>query len=268
MDDSGHNLSLNEAAGLYLTVLQPEERVMSQQEIHKFIRWFGGDRSFNQLSASGVDNYTEQLSRSDIDYMKKLELVKDFLVYAKKKGWSKTNLSIHLKPRKGKNKIIKSAKQTSKEPLFITKQGYTDLEAELASLKSKRLEVIDEITRAAADKDFRENAPLQAAKEMRGQIEGRIMELEETLKSAAIMDDNKSGLKASIGDSITICDIATGNEICYMLVSPTEVDPVRGRISVASPIGQAIIGRDEGEIVEVVAPVGKLRYQIKQIQHL
>ena len=268
MDDSNQELSLNEAAGLYLATLKPEDRAISQQEVHKFIRWFGWDRPFNQLTASGVDSYTEQLSHSDTDYMKKLEMVKAFLVYAKKKSWIKTNLSVHLKPRKGKDKVIKSVKQTSKEPVLLTKQGYEELEAELASLKRKRLEVIDEITKAAADKDFRENAPLQAAREQRGQIEGRIMELQEVIKSAVIMDDNnKSSQKVSIGDSITICDIASGNEICYTLVSPTEVDPVKGRISSASPIGQAIIGRDEGEIVEVIAPVGKLQYQIKQIKH-
>lgn len=268
MDESCQELSLNEAAGEYLATLEYKERAAAQQEIHKFIRWFGWDLSFIQMTASGLDNYTEQLSKSDTDYMKKLVLVKAFLVFAKKKGWSKTNLSVHLKAKKGKNKAVKISRKSKQKPVILTKQGYADLEAELATLKIKSLEVIDEITKAAADKDFRENAPLQAAREQRGQIEGRIMELQETLKSAEIIDENnKSGLKVGIGNSVIICDLASGSELHYTLVSPTEVNPARGRISSASPIGQALVGRDEGEIVEVIAPAGILRYQIKQIEH-
>ena len=267
MDSRNQEISLSEAAGIFLAELPPEGRTPSQQEIYKFIRWFGWDRAFTELTATGVDDYTEQLSRSDTDYMKKLELVRAFLVYAKKKGWSKTNLSVHLKAKKGKTKITAPSRKGSVETVFLTRQGYTEMEAELAALKSKRLEVIEEIRRAAADKDFRENAPLQAAREERGQLEGRIMELQETIKSAVIIDkQEKSTLKVSVGDSVIICDLASGKELHYTLVSPSEVDPVRGRISSASPIGQAVIGRDEGEIVEVVAPAGKLRYQIKQIE--
>jgi len=121
--------------------------------------------------------------------------------------------------------------------------------------------------RAAADKDFRENAPLDAAREERGQLEGRIRELEETLKLATIIDEKQEvALRASIGDSILLRNVATGEEVCYMIVSPREADPTKDRISSASPIGKAALGRSRGEIIEVVAPAGKLRYQIKQIE--
>ena len=93
------------------------------------------------------------------------------------------------------------------------------------------------------------------------------MELEETLKSAVVIDEKeKTTLTVSIGDSIVICDLDTGTELRYTLVSPSEVDAVKGRISSTSPIGRAVFGSDEGEVVEVVAPAGKLRYQIKHIE--
>ena len=150
----------------------------------------------------------------------------------------------------------------------MTQQGYDELKNELAALLSKRPEAIDEMRRAAADKDFRENAPLDAAKERRGHLEGRIMELEETLSSAVTIDGKREGtLKVGLGDSIVLEDLVSGEELRYTLVSPREVDPAKGKISGASPIGRATIGKGEGEAVEVTVPAGRLRYRIKQIEH-
>ncbi len=199
--------------------------------------------------------------------MRKLEMIRAFFVYAKKQGWSKTNLAIHLKTRKGKTRLRSSSRQSSPEAVFLTQQGYAELEAELATLQSKRLQAIDEIRKAAADKDFRENVPLEAAREQRSHLEGRIMKLEETLKSAVIMDGKqKSTLRVGIGDTVILYDLDSGEELRYTLVNPREVDPTRGKISSASPIGKAVTGRGQGEIVEVAAPAGKLRYQIKQVE--
>ena len=238
----------------------------SQQEVLKFVRWFGWGRPLTGLTASEVANYAEQLPSSDTDYVKKIGLVRAFLVYAKKEGWSKTNLATHLKTRKTKTGLRATARRDLPETVSLTQQGYAELEAELAALKGKRPQIIDEMRKAAADKDFRENAPLEAAREQRGYLEGRIRELEETLKSAVVIDKQEVTHDVSIGDSIILCDLASGEELRYTLVSPTEVDPTKGKISSASPLGKAIIGRRQGEVVEVIAPAGKLRYQIKQVE--
>ena len=267
MSSASQNLSLDETASRFLADLSPEEKGASQQEIYKFIRWFGRERPFTAITAAEIANYAEQLSLSDTDYMGKLELTRAFLVYARKKGWSKTNLAIHLKARKVKTRPRSSSRQNSSETVLLSRQGYAELKAELAALHIKRLEVIDEIRIAAADKDFRENVPLQAAREQRGHLEGRIIELEETLKSAVAIDEKQEPtLTAGIGDSIVLCDLDSGTELRYTLVSSREVDPAKGKISSASPIGQAVIGKGQGEIVGVVAPAGKLRYQIKRVE--
>ncbi len=267
MSNDSHNLSLGDAASRFLASLPPGERGSNQQEIYKFVRWFGGERPFAELTTAEVDNYAERLSTSDTDYMRKLELMRVFLVYAKKEGWSKSNPATHLKARKGETRLASPSRQNSPETTFLTRQGYTELEAELAVLYSKRVEAIDEMRKAAADKDFRENVPLQAAREQRGQLEGRIMELEETLKSAAVINEKqKATLKVGIGDSVILGDLNSDEELRYTLVSPREVDPARGKISNASPIGRAIVGKGQGEIVEIAVPAGKLRYQIKQIE--
>ncbi|GAF84788.1 unnamed protein product [marine sediment metagenome] len=268
VDVSKQDLSLNEAASRFLTSLSPEGRGMSQQEVYKFVRWFGWERPLAGLTPPEVANYAERLSLSDTSYMKKFELIRTFLLYASKQGWCKSNLAAHFKTKLGKGRLSDSIKQGLPRTTPLTQQGYAELEAELTALKSKRSQTIDEMRRAAADKDFRENAPLEAAREERGQLEGRIRELEEALKSATIVDEKqKVTYRVSIGDSIVLCDEASGEEFHYRIVSPREVNPTKGRISSASPIGKVVVGRAQGEIVEVAVPAGKLRYQIKKVEH-
>jgi transcription elongation factor GreA len=241
---------------------------MSQQEVYRFTRWYGWERPFAGLAAPDIANYAERLSLSDTDYTRKLELIRAFLVYAKKQGWSKSKLAVHLKTKKGKVSPRLAHRRGAPEAVRLTRQGYAELEAELTALKGKRPQIIEEISRAAADKDFSENAPLDAAKEQYGQLEGRIREMEETLKLATIIDEKQRVTsKVGVGDSVILRDLATNEELRYMLVGPREVDPTKGKISNASPIGKAIVGRGEGEVVEVAAPAGKLRYEIKQIEH-
>ncbi len=267
MSNASHNLYLGEAASRFLASLSPEEKEISQLAVYKFVRWYGWERPLAGLTAHEVANYAERLSLSDTDYIKKLGLIRAFLVYAKKEGWSKTSLAIHLKTKKGKLKLQSSARQDLPETTSLTQQGYAELEAELTVLKSNHHQAIDEMRSAAADKDFRENAPLEAARERHGQLTGRIKEIEETLKSASIVNrQQKVTLKVSFGDSIVLGDLASGEELRYMIVSPRETNPTKGKISSASPIGKAIIGRKQGEVVEVTTPAGKLSYQIKQIE--
>ncbi len=93
-------------------------------------------------------------------------------------------------------------------------------------------------------------------------------DIKEFIGHAVVIDKKQNVIsRVSVGDSIVLHDMASGERLCYMVVSPTEVDPVKGKISSASPLGKAIVGRGQGEIIEVTVPAGKLRYQIKQIEH-
>ena len=258
-------VNLGEAARQFLATLPAEAMSGSQQEIYRFVRWYGWEKTFDGVSPAAVANYAEQLSQSDADYLKKLELTRAFLSYVRKQGWSKTNLATHLKARKTKSQPASPQRQ-KRQPVSLTRQGYEEIKAELADFQEKRLGLIEDIRRSAADKDFRENAPLDAVKEQRGQVEGRIMELEEILGSAIIIDEvRETTPTASLGDNIILQDMASGDEVYYTLVSPSEVDAASGRISGASPIGKAIIGKVQGDVVEVTVPAGKQRYKIINI---
>jgi len=268
MADSDNRIpTLGEAAALYLANIPAKDRDASQPEVYKFARWYGWESPFSRLAPPAVAGYAEQLSTSDTDYARKQELVRAFLAYAKKAGWSQTNLSTHLKTRKGKAAPQVAASRVTRETASLTRQKYDELVADLESLKQRSQELVGEIQRAAADKDFRENAPLDAAREERGHVEGRVKELEETLKSATIIGEKKEpAVKSGVGDNIILNDLASGEELCYMIVDPREVDPLKGKISIASPLGKALLGRKDGDTVEIKAPAGKLRYQIKRIE--
>jgi len=212
------NIKLGEAARRFLAGLPEKERETGQQEIYRFVRWYGWEQAFVAIST------------------RKLAKVRVFLNHAKKQGWCRQNLAVHLKARKTRNKALSASALKERE----------------SALKKKRPQLIEDIRRAAADKDFRENAPLDAAKEQRGHLEGRIMELEETLAAAVIIDGvRESSHKVILGDTVTLQDTASGTEVSYTVVNPNEVNPSGGKISDASPIGKAVLGGKPGDEVEV-----------------
>lgn len=266
MSSESDSISLSEAASKYLAGLSAKDRGSVQAEINRFVRWFGGERRFADLTAYEIEDYAGQLSPLATDYLKKVETVKAFLARAKKAGWSSVNLATNIKVKKGKNAAPAKTGRKLAHKLSLTPQGYQELKAELDELKKRRLKVIDEMKRAAEDKDFRENAPLQAAREERGHIEGRIIELEETLKAADVIEESREEKqKVSVGDRFVLREVASGEEWRYILVSSREVDVAEGKISDVSPVGQAVVGRREGEVVEVLTPTGVVRCLIKQV---
>jgi transcription elongation factor GreA len=264
---SHQNPTLGEAAVSFLGTLTPKEGEAAQQPVYQFVRWYSWERPFAELTPREVADYAAQLSSLHTSYLSHIGTVRAFLSYARKQGWNKASLAAQLKPKKTKAAPPSTSKRNMPAPTSLTQEGYDKLKAELAELKVRRTKVIEDMQRAAADKDFRENAPLDAAKEERGHIEGRIMELEAALKSATIIEGKQEpSIKVSVGNSVVLRDETSGEELRYTIVGPREVDPVKGKISTNSPIGKAVIGQTQGDIVEITAPAGKLRYRLVQIE--
>ena len=260
--------SLGEAVTQFLLSLHPEERPKAQQEVYKFVRWYGEERLLSGLTIPEVANYAEHITSSATELARKLGIIKTFLAYVYKQGLTRTNLAVHLKAKKTPSKLSSSSKQYSQRAVSLTTQGYADLEAELAALRNERPRVADELRKAASDKDFRENAPLDAAREYQAHLEARIRELESTLRMATVMDEKQvTSHKVDIGDTVVLRDLASGEQTNYTLVDASEANLTKGKISIASPTGQVLLGREKGEMVDVKAPAGILRYQIKDIKH-
>jgi len=267
-DPAPYDYSLGEAATQFLLSLSLEERLRAQQEIYKFVRWYGEKRPLSGLTIPEVANYTEQITSSTTEIVEKLRITKTFLAYTHKQGLTKTNLAVHLK---SKNSSLKSAtplKRRSHRKVLLTSKGYADLKAELTTLKNKRPRIAEEIQKAASDKDFRENAPLEAAREYQGQVEAHIKNLESTLRMATLVDEEQAGgREITFGDTAVLLDLASGEQVSYTLVDASEANAIKGKISVASPMGQALLGQMQGQNIEVKAPAGILHYQIEDIQH-
>ncbi|MBM4452790.1 MAG: transcription elongation factor GreA, partial [Chloroflexi bacterium] len=175
---------------------------------------------------------------------------------------------IHLKTKKTPLKLHARPARLRRKEAILTAKGRASLEAELAALKNERPLIAEELQKAAADKDFRENAPLEAAREHQGQLEARIRELEAILKAAKDMEEKQaSDYEINIGDTVLLCELTSNEEVRYTLVDAREANPLDGKISTASPVGQALLGRNKGDKIEVRVPAGVITYEIKDILH-
>jgi len=248
------NPNLAEAATMFLSTLSPEQKQQSQQELNKFVRWYRSERLISELTPREIAEYAERVNSLATDPVQKLEPVKTFLSYIKKEGLTTQNLAVHLRPSKTKRKLSTKRSHKGPEPVALTSEGFTAMESELASLKSERPQMADQLRQAAADKDFRENAPLEAAREHQGQVEARIRELESTLSAATILKQTSTNRKkVGIGSKVFLHDLSSGEQISYNLVSPSEANPTKGKLSIASPTGKALLEQEIGVVVEVIA---------------
>ena len=151
---------------------------------------------------------------------------------------------------------------------YLSREGFEKLEEELQDLKTRgRKEIAEEIAEARAKEDLSENAEYDAAKEAQGMLEKRIAELENALANARILDEEDIKTdKAYLLSTITIYNHTVEKEVKYTLVSKDEANFKKNKISVESPIGQAILGTEVGETIKVDVPAGTLKLEIKNIE--
>ena len=148
----------------------------------------------------------------------------------------------------------------------ISTQGYKKLEEELAQLKKERPEIIQAIKEAREEGDLRENAGYDAAKERQGMAEARIKYIESRMALYQVVDlDSLSGDKAIFGSTVEVEDVDTGETREFTILGPDEADPAKGSISFLSPVGQALLGKEEGDEVTIDIPRGKVTYEISGI---
>ncbi len=154
----------------------------------------------------------------------------------------------------------------AEKEVLLTKEGLEKLEAELDNLKNvKRLEVAQRIKIAIGFGDLSENSEYEDAKNEQAMVEGQIVELENKIRHARVIENQASKGRVSIGSTVRLLHIAKNVEMEYTIVGSTESDPNQLRISNESPVGAAIIGHKKGDVVKVAAPKGTLEYKILAI---
>jgi transcription elongation factor GreA len=149
----------------------------------------------------------------------------------------------------------------------ITREGLEKIKKELNHIKRvERPQNVRAIEEARAHGDLSENAEYHAAKERQSFLEGRITELECDIGKAEVIEiDGGPSDRVIFGKTVLICNLATDEEIRYQILGPYESEPEKGKISVHSPIGQALIGREVGDEVKVKTPGGLQEFEILEI---
>jgi transcription elongation factor GreA len=151
------------------------------------------------------------------------------------------------------------------EPIYISHEGLEKLKKDLEELKNvKRKEIIKRIEIAKDMGDLSENAEYTDAKDEQAFIEGKILDMEDTINNAIVLDEKKKTGSVDIGSTITVT--ADGGQREFTIVGASESIPEKGLISNESPLGRAFLGRREGDEVEVTVPKGKIIYKISRIQ--
>lgn len=266
--NSNEPTTLLEVVGIYLGSLK-ENNDSTHRELNRFVNWCGGDKQMTQILPSLIGGYADSVAGTGTTPLAadRLLVVRKFLTYARKKGIIEINLAQHVRIRKGRAKKTGGARLMDTEQVELTYQGHSRLVKQLAGLMKQRPPLAEEIRKAAADKDVRENSPLEAAREQLGQVESRIREIENTLLKAVVID--KSGKTKSLtvrrGDAFWVQDIGTGKKFKYTVVDASEANPMESKISDVSPVGKVLLGQRTGQQVSAQTPRGMVKYKILEI---
>ncbi|MCH8800366.1 MAG: transcription elongation factor GreA [Chloroflexi bacterium] len=266
-------LSISEALTHFVAAKKSAKSAQqSHQELGRFVAWCGRERKVSELSPSEVAEYAQQMGLGGSESVQRLGPVKIFLAYWKDQGWIENGLASHLRvPRTRRTTAAKPTSRSNGRATFtgshLSQEGYDRMVSQLDDLKDQRALVLEDIKRAMADKDFRENAPLDAAKDQQGIIELRIRELESSINNAQILPEGASSkvARSSVGAKVTLKDTVSGKTLAYTLVDVREADISAGKISTTSPVGEALLDRMVGEEVTINVPKGTLRYLVQRI---
>jgi transcription elongation factor GreA len=260
---------LGQAISDYLGRTPLEDRDTAARELGRFARWLGVDVPLARITPIDIQRYQEQFPESSVDINRRLEPVKAFLTSLKTQKLTSVNLGAHIRLRRPPTRR-RATERVMAEPeqVRVTEQGYAALTAELNRLENEvRPEVTEALRRAAADKDFRENAPYDAAKQRLSEVQSRINDIRGTLAAASIYTGDSTET-VDLGTTVTLHSLVDSEDVIYTIVGPGEVSPREGKISAQSPLGRAVADRRVGDIVEVQTPAGTDTYRIEKIERL
>lgn len=150
---------------------------------------------------------------------------------------------------------------------YLTKDGLAKLQAEHKSLLQQKRQLTEEVSKAAAMGDLRENAEYHAARERQSFNEGRIKEIEDKLARAEIIDPTKlSGERVAFGATVKLLNTETEDEVVYRIVGADESNISAGQISITSPVARSLLGKEAGDEVKIRTPGGERVYEILEVE--
>lgn len=236
--------------------------------MRKYVEFAGADVPVSSLTSARVESYVaSQLVPTDPNIDERVDALKRWFQFLKKRGYTTQNFGVNVRVRVPTKKRAATSSPLAARPkqVELTSSGLEALKAELAELERQRVELVKLVAQAREDKDFRENAPLHAAREALAWNEQRRKELEAVIRGAVVVDREHNG-RAGIGSTVIVVRLDTGARDRYTLVSPREANLAQKRISVESPVGRALFDRAPGDEVVVQTPSGELHFRIESIE--
>lgn len=264
-----NNVTLGEACSEYLNSLKPDQRHEQERYIRNYIEHADAATQANSLTGSRVESYAvNQIRMADPNAQRRVEALKGFFQFMKKKGYTTANYGINVRvPRTG-GRAGASAVRIEEAPVEMTADGLDALKKELSEIESKVPDLVKAIEEARSDGDLRENAPYHAAREALAFTNDRKQRIETALKRAVVVDSSgRDENLAALGSIVTVTYLEKARQETYQLVSGREASAKDRRISVDSPVGKKLLGARVGDEVEVVAPSGSMHYRIDSVAH-
>ena len=243
--------------------LSTQKKKAAQTEISRFVRHLGSDRSIRTIIPSEIGEYSNDfVKRTAQTEHEKIKSVKKFLAFLVNNQYTNANLSQHLRLRRSRR--TRALKSIATKSVNLTQSGYDGMKVQLSQLQKERIRLTGEIERAAADGDVRENAPLEAARENQAMVMSKMRDIESTLKIAEIIDSKTNDTRVQVGSKVSLVQSESGMKLDYQLVEPREASPLHKKISIQSPVGEAILGRRVGDEVTVNTPAGQQTYKVEK----
>lgn len=259
--------TLGEALQEYLEYLKPEIRVRNGSYVRKYVEFAGQDVWITSITGSHVEYYRDsQIQPTDPAAPERVAALKDWFQFLKKRNYTEANFGVHVRVKKSGARTGNAATQVriEQQSIEMTAEGVEGLEKELQELQEARPQIIKAIQEAREDKDFRENSPLEAAREALAFNEQRQREIESVLKRAVI-NESGSGDLSSVGSFVKVTRLDTNNTDTWKLVGAREANAGEKKISVESPVGKALLAKRAGDTVTVEAPSGVLEFRIEEV---
>lgn len=260
--------SLGQAFTEYLDSLKPADRYKHEGYVRKYVEHMGNDTAISFLSGARVESYAEQQIRSsDPKAQERVESLKNWFQFLKKRGYTQANFGVHIRVRRAAGRGTAPAHVRLEETTVeMTAEGIEGLKRELETITSQRAGLVESVSHAREDKDFRENAPLEAAREALAFADQRQKQIETALKRAVVVQTG-SGDISTVGSVVKVTRLDKAEEREFKLVGQREANAREQKISVDSPVGKELLGRRVGEEVAVTVPSGTIHYRIEAIRH-
>ena len=221
----------------------------------------------SELTPHGMAAFQEAIGANAMNVADRLYPVKDFLRFCWKNcGYTEANLGNHLRVKTASAAAEAALEHEEAERFEMTADGLEQLKADLERLREELPAAIQAVAQAREDKDIRENAPLEAARENQERLNSRINELAYQIAHAVISENQATG-RAHLGSTVGVRRLDAGNDQVqrYTLVGPTEVNAEERRISVESPVGKGLVDATVGAIVQIEVPRGTMRFEVVSV---